>query len=441
MQKPSPIEDATAGAPCCARPGAWLRYCSIFFLAATILLHASAIRAAAPDQSNFVGRQGTHFVLRGKPFFVAGVNNHYLTFGSDAEVTRVLDDAVAMNANVVRTFIQPVIGSRDGTTNPTIWDFNRKTETSDLTVNGRYMLYFDEKAQHMAVNDGKDGLQRLDFLLAEARKRNMRLIIAFLDFWAYSGGAQQMRSWYGSDDKNGFFFFDPRTKSDYKEWVTTILTRRNTITGIPYKDDPVVFAWELMNEPGAEPESLSHDWIGEMTAYVKSVDPNHLVSSGSANVSNRLSDLEIPTVDFGTWHGYPLYYNLTIDAFNEMIGDFCDMAKTAGKPVLMEEFGLARDKQGVLDIVRRWLRDVLAAIGLAKPPIRQSEVYKYWLETIADHPDCAGWLVWRLVSTQDSGDFPGDEHDRFDIRRDEGTTWNALKDAAKAMRAKTVARP
>jgi hypothetical protein len=37
------------------------------------------------------------------------VNNHYLTFGSQDEVTRVLDDAVTMGANVVRTFLQPVM--------------------------------------------------------------------------------------------------------------------------------------------------------------------------------------------------------------------------------------------------------------------------------------------------------------------------------------------
>jgi mannan endo-1,4-beta-mannosidase len=68
-------------------------------------------RTARTD--GFIERAGTRFMLNGKPFFVAGVNNHYLTFGSRAEVTRVLDDTVSLGANVVRTFSwQPALASR-----------------------------------------------------------------------------------------------------------------------------------------------------------------------------------------------------------------------------------------------------------------------------------------------------------------------------------------
>ena len=28
-----------------------------------------------------------------------------------------------------------------------------------------------------------------------------------------------------------------------------MLTRKNTITGIEYRDDPIIFGWELINEP------------------------------------------------------------------------------------------------------------------------------------------------------------------------------------------------
>jgi len=31
--------------------------------------------------------------------------------------------------------------------------------------------------------------------------------------------------------------------------VQTLLTRKNHLTGVEYRDDPTILAWELMNEP------------------------------------------------------------------------------------------------------------------------------------------------------------------------------------------------
>jgi len=74
-----------------------------------LLSAPAAVSAAdAASATSFIKTSGTNLTLDGRPFFVAGVNNHYPTYGSQDEITRVLDDAVAMGANVVRTFLQPV---------------------------------------------------------------------------------------------------------------------------------------------------------------------------------------------------------------------------------------------------------------------------------------------------------------------------------------------
>ncbi|MER8406063.1 cellulase family glycosylhydrolase [Mesorhizobium sp. M1307] len=380
---------------------AWL--CALVFAFVSVPAVASA--ADDPLATSFIKTSGTNFTLDGRPFFVTGVNNHYLTYGSQDEVTRVLDDAVAMGANVVRTFLQPVIGSLDGS-KPTIWDWRLEGEASNLAVNSTYLLHWDPSQNKMAINDGANGIQKVDFLIAEAGKRRLRLIIAVLDFWAYTGGAQQMRAWYGSRDEATFFFDDSRTKRDYRTWVRHVVQRVNPLTRRAYRDDPTIMAWELMNEGNARPEALRLAWTAEMSAYVKSLDSNHLVSSGNANILHRkLSDLTIPTLDFGTWHGYPVYYKLTIQQFNDMITKFCRLAERAGKPVLLEEFGYARSNRDSAD------------------------AYAMWLDTIARDPRCAGWIVWRLVSRQDSGRYPVDEHDQFDVHHDGGALWNILKAA------------
>jgi mannan endo-1,4-beta-mannosidase len=390
------------------RGGAWAL---AFALLVMPIADAAADRPSAP----FVTTSGTQFTLDGRPFYVTGVNNHYLTSGSPPEVVRVLDDAAAMGANVVRTYLHPVIGSLDGSV-PTIWDFRSKADASDLGVKGAYLLYWDPQKGGMAINDGPNGIQKVDFLIAEAGKRHLKLVLGFLDFWAFTGGVQQMRAWYGSQDKNNFFFSDPRTKRDYRTWVEHVLRRVNPLTGVAYRDDPTIMAWELMNEGNASPESLRLAWTAEMTAFVKSVDRKHLVSSGNANVIEKLSDLTIPSVDFGTWHGYPLYYKLTVRQFDDMITEYCRIAGRARKPVLLEEFGYARTNADA------------------------AEAYAGWLDTLTRDPACAGWMVWRLTSLQDSGRYPVDEHDRFDVH-DDGSAISDVIKAAMARGAKRGAGP
>jgi len=141
--------------------------------------------------------------------------------------------------------------------------------------------------------------------------------------------------------------------------VKTIVTR--------YKDSPAILAWELANEPrcGADgvrnlprspdctPAVLSA-WIAEMSAYIKSLDPNHLVTWGGEGGFNRESDdwayngadggdfdheLSLKTIDFGTFHSYPDWWSKTTDWTEQWIRDHAAAGRRARKPVVHEEYG------------------------------------------------------------------------------------------------------
>ena len=100
------------------------------------------------------------------------------------------------------------------------------------------------------------------------------------------------------------------------------------MTGVAYKDEPAIFAWELMNEPRCQSDlsgKTLQAWITEMASYVKSVDPNHMVEIGLEGFygestpdrkrqfnpggytvgTDFISNNLIPGVDFATIHAYP----------------------------------------------------------------------------------------------------------------------------------------
>ena len=45
------------------------------------------------------------------------------------------------------------------------------------------------------------------------------------------------------------FYYDPYVLAAFQKYVKAVVLRTNTITGVQYRDEPAIFAWELMNEP------------------------------------------------------------------------------------------------------------------------------------------------------------------------------------------------
>ena len=402
---------------------------------------ATAAPGAGPAPPGFVGREGTRFVLDGRAFPVAGTHIHYAPWGTRAEVDRALGDAAAMGFNVVRFFVTSFRGSLDGKTVPTIWGWPAAVDSANMRMNGVFTAYWDAKSRSIAFRDGDDGFGRVDYAIARAGELGLKLDIAFADFWQYAGGSQQMRAWRGSlgglgktglgeppaggdpADRYTFFFRDEGCRADYKKLVRHVLERVNPRTGIAYKDDPTIFAWDLMNEPATATVELGLAWKREMAAYVKSIDRRHLLCVGSEGFydgsggNDPAAELAIPEVDFGTWHTYPAYHKLAPDDVLGLVDRHAADARRAGKPVLLQEFGYGSDRPD------------------------QAAVIDRWLDHVAREPDAAGWVHWRLTATMASGLPAADNGEHFDARRDDSPLARTLSQAARTIRARRDGPP
>jgi hypothetical protein len=106
---------------------------------------------------------------------------------------------------------------------------------------------------------------------------------------------------------------DSTLKQAFRNRISMLVNRVNTLSGIPYKEDPAIMAWILVGEPlsapwnyGTPPDiSLQEfkDWIEETAAFVKSMDPNHLVTiftTGGigAYYTEWTEPFNVPSLDF-----------------------------------------------------------------------------------------------------------------------------------------------
>jgi len=117
--------------------------------------------------------------------------------------------------------------------------------------------------------------------------------------------------------------------ADFEQTVHHLLTRVNTRTGVPYRDDPAIFGWETGNELDSPPA-----WSRRIAALMKQLDPNHLVIDGRSMHGVPPDSLDDPNIDVITTHHYPN----TDDDYVKVI--VAAREKTRGKkPYFVGEFG------------------------------------------------------------------------------------------------------
>ena len=165
----------------------------------------------------------------------------------------------------------------------------------------------------------------IDKVIELAGKYNVRLVIPFIDYWDWFGGFKHFAALSGKSAEE--FWSDRKIIEDFKMLINFVINRTNSYTGVPYKEDKAIMAWETGNELDECPDT----WTAEISEYIRSLDSNHLIIDGKYGLSE--ASLENPNIDIVSNHYY-------VDRGHDLIGRvMADIERSNGKkPFIIGEF-------------------------------------------------------------------------------------------------------
>lgn len=198
-----------------------------------------------------------------------------------------------------------------------------------------------------------------------AERHGVKLVLNFVNNWGDYGGIAAYTAAFGANATG--WFTDETSQEVYRNYINVIVSR--------YRSSSAIFAWELANEPRCNgcAASVVTRWASDVSRYVKSLDPDHMVTLGdegwfappaaaatSSSSSSSLppvagddgsyaysgsegvdwaANLEIPTLDYGTFHLYPDSWGYNYSWGSEWILQHGAVGEEVGKPVVLEEYG------------------------------------------------------------------------------------------------------
>ncbi|MCI0333354.1 MAG: cellulase family glycosylhydrolase [Planctomycetes bacterium] len=248
---------------------------------------AELAHAVEPAPMNFITRRGDRLYDGDKPFRFISFNIPNLMVIEDAyeftkpnpwrwpnefEIEDALESVRQMGGQVVRTYVVSVY--RDG---------------SDM---GKFVHVLGPGQFN------EEGFRALDMLVAAARRKGIRVIIPLVDQHKWWGGIGEYAAFRGKPAEA--FWSDRQIIDDFKATVEHVVARKNSLTGVAYRDEPAIFGWQTGNEISSTPE-----WTREMAAYIKELDPNHVVLDGKSLKGVPVWSLDDPNIDVITTHHYP----------------------------------------------------------------------------------------------------------------------------------------
>jgi mannan endo-1,4-beta-mannosidase len=437
-------------------------------IAATSVLLASSAAPAAKRRDRFVSASGTHFTLRGAPYRIAGTNMWYAAYlGADAPVgnrdrlKRELDRLGALGIDNVR-----ILGSSE---------FSPLINSVRPTFRNR-TRHFNEKL-----------LRGLDHALAEMGQRGITAVIYLTNFWEWSGGMMTYLYWTNGGryinmndpahpwpefaDMSSEFYGHSAAVRMFDDYIRAVVGRRNSVTGTLYRDDPAIMAWQLANEPrpGGSPEAGHKHmaaylaWIAGSARLIKSIDPHHMVSTGSEGTMGCddedrcvVDAHSSPLVDYVTAHIWPQNWGwadpknlpgtwpMSERNVRAYLARQVAVATRLNKPLVIEEFGFPRDlgsfdpgspttfKDRYYQLIYGAVLDSVRTGG----PLQGANFWGWGGEGRAQHPD----HHFVRGDTSYVGDPPHEPQGWYSVFDVDASTQAVIRNYASAVRA-AKARP
>lgn len=298
-------------------------------------------RLVFPERFYFVTARGTQFYLEGEPFRFVGANTR-LVHGRKERAA--VDEAfAAAKRHGVRVVRQWVVGE---------------------SASAKKAIHRPVEQYYFQVGPNgwqEESFAHLDTLLAKAADHGLKVVLVLVNNWRDYGGMPMYLHWAGveaeplSYARHDSFYTDPQARQWVKALAHKLVTRRNTVTGVIYRDDPTIFAWELVNEAGAGLDRLDElrAWAADMAGYIKGMDPHHMVGISFsfyerlAHRRHYIETFRLAGLDYCDVHIYPGDHHmgaLLPDAgmLGPVLADLGRIGQALGKPMVVGEVGFRR---------------------------------------------------------------------------------------------------
>jgi mannan endo-1,4-beta-mannosidase len=350
--------------------------------------------ATGVAQAGFVSASGSQLMLNGAPYYFSAGNSYSMLFSHEA-ADEQFSIAKDLGVNALRMW-----GFWNGA-DQRFLDPMALPVDPNLPVTERFVL------QSAPGVFPEEGWERLDYVIYQANLHGIKLILPVMNEWREFGGLDQYLAWAGvavpnaadytdadadqleEDTKavRGEFWQNARCLEMYQAYVSHLLNRVNGYSGVAYKDDPAILMWELINEPrygtwqaGGDGQILA-SWLNGAAGFIKSIDPNHLVSTGEegflpAGSNSRarssypwtgaagegidfVKNAALENIDVLSIHAWPFQWGIGMEYpdlttfIPEWLDEHQRLAEQAGKPLYLGEFGLQILRREGSDVPQR----------------------------------------------------------------------------------------